>query len=306
MTDHLRPFHSAIDLLIDHLSVERGLADKTIEAYSRDLEAWAHFLFGRGREHFGEATRDDVSDYLSILSRERRLARTTVARNLSSIRRLHRFMVREKMTDADPTSNVEGPRPAHPLPKVLTVDQCLALLEAPDRTTPAGLRDAAMFAFLYATGLRVSELVSLKMHQIDFQRRSVRVRGKGNKDRVVPIAGRAMELLNLYVEQARGQLVTDPAEDGVFLSALGRTMTRMRFHQILKSYLPGIGLPRETSAHTLRHSFATHMLEGGADLRVIQELLGHASLSTTQVYTHLDFQRLAQVYDQAHPRAKKK
>jgi len=121
----------------------------------------------------------------------------------------------------------------------------------------------------------------------------------------VPIAGRAMELLNLYVEQARGQLVTDPAEDGVFLSALGRTMTRMRFHQILKSYLPGIGLPRETSAHTLRHSFATHMLEGGADLRVIQELLGHASLSTTEIYTHVSVEHLREVYESRHPRARR-
>ena len=304
MTNHLQGFHNQLELLVEHLVVERGLSDRTIEAYTRDLGHYAHFLHGQGCEDFTGVTRRQVLDYLETLSRKLNLKRSSVARKLASLRRMHKFLVREGITDADPTANIETPRPGKRLPKTLTVDQCLALLSAPDRDTPQGLRDAAMLTLMYATGLRVSELVSLRVHSIDFERGSVRVRGKGDKDRVVPVAGPALALVTRYVEQARGQFLKDPAEEGLFLTRLGRPMTRVRFHQLLKGYLPQAGAPRETSAHTLRHSFATHMMEGGADLRVIQELLGHASLATTEIYTHVSTQRLKQVYDDKHPRAK--
>lgn len=305
MPDPLQAFYGQIDLLVDYLVVERGLADRSVEAYVTDLEQYAHFLHGQGCDEFPQATRRHVIDYLSSLSRKRGLKRSSIARKLGSLRRLHKFLVGEGVTEVDPTANIAAPQPAKRLPKVLSVDQCLALLAAPDQSTPQGVRDATMFTLMYATGLRVSELVNLKMHDIDFERGSLRTRGKGDKDRVVPIARRAMECVDHYVEHARGHFLKDPAEEGLLLTSRGRTMTRVRFHQILKSYLPLAGLPRETSAHTLRHSFATHLMEGGADLRVVQELLGHASLSTTEIYTHVSTERLKQVYDQRHPRARR-
>ncbi|MCE5215753.1 site-specific tyrosine recombinase XerD [bacterium] len=291
--------------LSDYVTVERGLSQRTLQAYDNDLYDYARFLHAKGCDDFLGATRESVVEYLVLLRSRRGLKRSTVARKLTSLRCIHQHLVREGLTERDPTANIETPQPAPRLPKVLTVDQCIALLQAPDRETPEGLRDAAMLTLMYATGLRVSELVSLRMHNIDFERRTVRVRGKGDKDRVVPIADPALELVQLYVEQARGVSLKDPGEEGLFLTRLGKPMTRVRFHQLLKGYLPQAGAPRDTSPHTLRHSFATHLMEGGADLRVIQELLGHASLATTEIYTHVSTERLRQVYDDKHPRARR-
>ena len=305
MADHLKTFHNQMDLLIDHLVVERGLSKGTLQAYTGDLEQYAHFLHGQGCDDFTGATRQHVIGYLEMLSRKLKLKRSSASRKLASLRRMHKFLVLEGLTETDPTANVESPRRARRLPQVLRVDQCLALLRAPDRDTREGLRDAAMLTLMYATGLRVSELVSLRMHDMDFERSSLRVRGKGDKDRVVPVAASALDLVTQYVERARGQFVKDPAEQGLFLSQRGRPMTRVRFHRLLKGYLPTAGAPRDTSAHTLRHSFATHMMEGGADLRIIQEFLGHASLATTEIYTHVSTGHLREVYDDKHPRARR-
>ncbi len=301
---YLKGFLDQIDLFADHLVVERQLADNTVAAYTRDLEQYAHYLSGQGCSDFTQATREHARAYLESLGTKLGLKRSTIERKLTAVRRLHKYLVFEGVTKSDPTANLQSPRPARPLPKILSVDQCLALLSAPDRETVEGLRDAAMLTFMYATGLRVSELVSLRVHQVDFERGTVRVRGKGNKDRVVPVARPALRLVTRYMEQSRGQLLRDPAEEGLFLTRLGRPMTRVRFHQILKSYLPQAGVPRATSPHTLRHAFATHLLEGGADLRVIQELLGHESLATTEIYTHVSAGHLREVYRDAHPRAR--
>jgi len=298
-------FRAQLDALLDFLVVERGASENTLQAYSRDLRDWARYLYGKGRDDFAQATRADVLEYAHQLTTQLGYKRSTLARKLASLRRLHRFLLREGVTKRDPTANISAPTPGRRLPKVLTVEQCLGLLQAPDRETPEGLRDAAMLTLLYATGLRVSELVSLRMHQVDLERGSVRVRGKGDKDRVVPIAAPALRLLVQYIREARPELLSDPAEEGLFLSRLGRPMTRVRFYQILKSYLPAAGVPRDTSPHTLRHSFATHLMEGGADLRVIQELLGHASLTTTEIYTHVSTARLREVYESKHPRARR-
>jgi len=301
---YLKGFLDQIDLFADHLVVERQLADNTVAAYTRDLEQYAHYLSGQGCNDFTQATREHTRAYLESLGTKLGLKRSTIERKLTALRRLHKYLILEGVTKSDPTANLQSPRPARPLPKILSVDRCLALLSAPDRETVEGLRDAAMLTLMYATGLRVSELVSLRVHQVDFERRTVRVRGKGNKDRVVPVAGPALRLVTQYMEQSRGHLLRDPAEEGLFLTRLGRPMTRVRFHQILKSYLPQAGVPRETSPHTLRHAFATHLLEGGADLRVIQELLGHESLATTEIYTHVSAGHLREVYREAHPRAR--
>jgi len=306
MDGHLRSFFAQLDSFRDHMIVERGSADSTIEAYSRDLEQYAHFLFGQGCESYSDASREQVIDYLDHLTREQNLKRTSVTRKLASLRRLHKFLMLEGEAKQDPTAGIERPTPALRLPKILTVDQCLALLKVPDRETAEGLRDATMMTLMYGTGLRVSELVDLKMHAADTERGTLRVRGKGDKDRVLPIPGGVLRLLRQYIETARLSLITDPAQEGIFLTRLGRPMTRVRYHQLLKGYIALAGLPRDTSAHTLRHSFATHMMEGGADLRVIQELLGHASLSTTEIYTHVSTKRLRQVYEARHPRARRR
>ena len=283
--------------------VERQLADNTVAAYTRDLEQYAHYLSGQGCSDFTQATREHARAYLESLGTKLGLKRSTIERKLTAVRRLHKYLVFEGVTKSDPTANLQSPRPARPLPKILSVDQCLALLSAPDRETVEGLRDAAMLSFMYATGLRVSELVACGCLRWT-SRGTLRGRGKGNKDRVVPLARPALRLVPRYMEQSRGQLLRDPAEEGLFLTRLGRPMTRVRFHQILKSYLPQAGVPRETSPHTLRHAFATHLLEGGADLRVIQELLGHESLATTEIYTHVSAGHLREVYREAHPRAR--
>ena len=296
-------FDHQIELLIEYLVVERGLADNTITAYQRDLQQYADYLRGRDYPSFAAVQRQDIEQYIGMLRRQRGWSRATVARKLASLRQIHRFLVREGLVDGDPTANIRVPQPGQRLPEVLTVEECQALLAAPDQSTDTGLRDAAMVALMYATGLRVSELVALRIHDINFQEAVLRVEGKGGKQRLVPVAARVLELIQDYLATTRQEFVTNEAEDALFLSVRGRPLTRNRFWQILKEYVRQTGLPADTSPHTLRHSFATHLLSGGADLRVIQEMLGHASLSTTEVYTHLSHEDLRATYDQTHPRA---
>ncbi len=285
------------------LAVDRGLADNTIEAYTRDLRDYGDFLRGRGTDDFADASRQDVIDFVSFLQRDRGLARTTISRKLSSVRGLYRFLLIDGRTDADPAADIDLPKPAERLPKVLTVEECKRLLETPDRSDPRGLRDAAMIALLYASGLRVSELVGLALHELNLDAGVVRTIGKGSKERIVPVAPLALHLVRRYLDEARPEFGRHPGEDAIFLTRLGRPFTRGGFWARLKEYVRLAGLPEDTSPHTLRHSFATHLLSGGADLRAIQEMLGHASLSTTEVYTHVSTEDLRRVYDDAHPRA---
>lgn len=292
-----------IDAFLAYLVADVGASPHTVSAYRCDLQQYAEHLLAQGRS-FREATEDDITAYLAALRHQGR-ARASVQRKLSSLRQLHKFLVREGLTDRDPTRNLAAPRPGQRLPKVLTVEQCLALLEAPTLQTPEGIRDAAMLTLMYATGLRVSELVSLRRHAVDADHGVLRVRGKGGKERVVPIAPLALDLLQLYLREARPHFEKHEGEDGLFLSRRGRPMTRVRFWQSLKQYCRLAGLPEDTSPHTLRHSFATHLLEGGADLRSIQEMLGHSSLGVTQIYTHVSAARKREVYDATHPRARR-
>lgn len=287
----------------DYLRVDRGLSANTVEAYSVDLRDFAEFLRGRGVETYSAASRHEVIDFMSFLQRERGLARTTIARKLSSIRGLYRFLILEGRSEDDPAAAVDLPKPAHRLPKVLSTEECKRLLETPDRSDAQGLRDAAMIALLYATGLRVSELVSLRMHELSLTEGLVRTVGKGSKERIVPVAPLAVHLVRRYLSEARPEFERDPGEDAVFLTRLGRPFSRGGFWGRLKIYVRLAGLPEDTSPHTLRHSFATHLLSGGADLRAIQEMLGHSSLSTTEIYTHVSMEDLRRIYDEAHPRA---
>ncbi|MGI5818415.1 MAG: site-specific tyrosine recombinase XerD [Armatimonadota bacterium] len=289
--------------LADFLRIDRNLAENTIEAYRGDLRDFGDFLRGRGVETYTDASRQDVIDFISFLQRDRGLARTTVARKLSSVRGLYRFLLLEERAQADPAADVDLPKPARRLPKVLSVAQCRRLLETPDRSEPEGLRDAAMIAVLYAAGLRVSELVALRMHELSLSEGLVRTVGKGSKERIVPVAPLALHLVRRYLDEARPAFDRHPGEDAIFLTRLGRPFSRGGFWATLKAYVRLAGLPEGTSPHTLRHSFATHLLSGGADLRAIQEMLGHANLQTTEVYTHVSTEDLRRIYDDAHPRA---
>ncbi len=287
----------------DFLRIDRGLAENTIEAYCTDLRDFADFLRGRGVQSYTDASRQDVIDFVSFLQRDRGLARSTVARKLSSVRGLYRFLLIEERTDLDPAADVDLPKPGQRLPKVLSVEQCQRLLETPDRSEPDGLRDAAMIALMYAAGLRVSELVDLRMHELSLSEGLVRTTGKGSKERIVPVAPLALHLVKRYIDEARPEFEKHPGEDAIFLTYRGRAFSRGGFWAKLKEYVHLADLPEDTSPHTLRHSFATHLLSGGADLRAIQEMLGHANLKTTEIYTHVSTEDLRRVYEDAHPRA---
>ena len=295
--------HETITDFADYLSIDRGLSDNTVEAYRVDLRDLSEYLRGRGITDFTDADRNHIADFVSHLQRERRLARSTISRKLSAVRGLYRFLITEDRTEDDPTAEVDRPRHAPRLPKVLSIEQCQLLLEMPDRSEPPGLRDAAMIALLYASGLRCSELVALRMHELNQHERVVRTVGKGAKERIVPLAPLAVQLVKRYIDEARPSFEKYPGEDAIFLTRFGRPFSRGGFWRLLKDYARLAGLPEDTSPHTLRHSFATHLLSGGADLRAIQEMLGHASLTTTEVYTHVSIEDLRRVYEDAHPRA---
>ena len=296
-------FAHQIELLLEYLVVERGLADNTIAAYQRDLLGYAGYLRARGYQSFADVQRGDVQDHLQGLRRQAGQSLATIARKLTSIRQIHRFLVRESLADSEPTANIQSPQAAQRMPHVLSSQQCQALLAAPDQSTAAGRRDAAMLGLMYATGLRVTELVVLRIHDVNFREGVLRAQGKGGKQRLVPVAPCILQLIQDYLDTTRPRFVKDEAQDALFLGIRGRPWSRVRFWQVLKEYVAKAGLPPDTSPHTLRHSFATHLLTGGADLRAIQEMLGHSSLSTTEVYTHLSREDLRRTYDQTHPRA---
>ncbi len=287
----------------DFMRVDRNLAENTVQAYRRDLEQFGDFLRGRGVMAYTDASRQDLIDFIEFLQHGLALARSTISRKLSAVRGLYRFLLLDGRTQADPAADVDLPKPARRLPKVLTVEECRRLLEMPDRSSPEGLRDAAMIALLYASGLRVSELVALRMHELSLTEGLVRTMGKGSKERIVPVAPLAVHLVRRYMNESRPEFERYTGEDAIFLTRFGRAFSRGGFWSVLKRYARLAGLPEGTSPHTLRHSFATHLLSGGADLRAIQEMLGHASLSTTEIYTHVSVEELRRVYDDAHPRA---
>lgn len=290
-----------IQSFIDYLDVERGLAENTLESYSRDLRHYSDFL-ARDDCSIERASQDTIAAYLVSLKKDGRAA-STIARRLAALKAFYQYLVRESRIERDPTENLESPKQRKRLPKVLTVDEVERLLSQPDGRTPAGLRDRAMLELLYATGIRVSELVALNVPDINLDAGFVRCRGKGSKERVVPVGSVAVRALKNYLEQGWPRLSRDPSEGALFVNQHGRRLTRQGFWKILKKYARMAGITKEITPHTLRHSFATHLLENGADLRAVQEMLGHADISTTQIYTHVTKHRLRDVYARAHPRA---
>ncbi|HXF81946.1 MAG TPA: site-specific tyrosine recombinase XerD [bacterium] len=293
-------FGRHVDACLAVALTEGGLAPRTVEAYRRDLADFERFLRVRGVRRPAEVTRAVVTLYLLTLRRRGR-APATVKRRVAAIRALFRHLVREQVVAIDPTVDLQAPRLPRRLPRVLTVQEVEALLAAPDPSTPEGLRDRAMLELLYASGLRVSELIGLDLGDVDLAAELVRCVGKGGKERVVPLGSRAIAALLDYQRRGRPVLVGRSGRQALFVSRRGR-LTRQGCWKLLRAHARRAGITTPLTPHVLRHSFATHLLEGGADLRAVQEMLGHASVSTTQIYTHVARDRLRAVYAQAHPR----
>ena len=294
------PDKATIERFCDALWLQEGLSANTLDAYRLDLEGLSRWLSDRGGALIS-AARADLLEYLSSRVSQGARPRTT-ARLLSSLRRFYGYLVREDKIKNDPTALIDSPKLGRPLPKSLTEEQVEKLLQAPDISTPLGLRDRAMFETLYATGLRVSELVGLTLSQVSLTQGVVRVIGKGDKERLVPMGEEAVSWISRYLAEGRPRLLRRQSTDALFITARGGPMTRQAFWHNLKRLARIGGIQTVLSPHTLRHAFATHLLNHGADLRVVQMLLGHADLSTTQIYTHVAQARLKMLHEQHHPR----
>jgi integrase/recombinase XerD len=291
---------------LSHLAVERGSSRHTIAAYGRDLSDYVGFLSGRGVEDLTMVTRDDVTAFVSVLW-DRGLAPSTVERRVAAVKGLHKFLVREGITDNHPTARLPLPKVPERLPEVVSIEDIDRLLGQPFPDSPAGLRDRALLETLYGCGLRVSELTGLDLSGLDLSAGHVRVFGKGGKERIVPIAGMAVHALDAYLKSGRPYLRPKNSLRGVdtsavFVNVRGARISRQGVFSIVRAYGVRVGL--KLHPHTLRHSFATHLLEGGADLRALQEMLGHADITTTQVYTHVDRRHIREEYLSTHPRAR--
>ena len=297
-----------IEEFLDYLVVERNVAANTVEAYRRDLRHYLQYLQSIAIEQFQQVQSQTIHDFLSFL-KSLGLADTSIARILSAIRMFHRYLLAERYLKVDPTDAVSISRNSHKLPAVLEIHEIEAILECPDTTATLGLRDKALLEFLYATGARISEALEVTRSDYFVDEGFVRLFGKGRKERLVPVGEEAALWIQNYEKMARPQLANPfHSRDYLFLNSRGRKLSRMGAWKILRKYLDELGIKKHVSLHTIRHSFATHLLEGGADLRVVQELLGHADISTTQIYTHLDRFYLREVLLEFHPlnRAKRK
>jgi integrase/recombinase XerD len=302
MTKH-KP--GAMDILIDqflnYLLVEKGLAQKTLEAYSRDIIRYRNFLAENKSTAFSEEDTPLILKHL-ILLRKAGLAARSRARHLVAIRGLYRFLVQEKVLRNDPARLIDLPKSGLKLPHVLSREEIELLLEAPDTGKPIGVRDAAMLELLYAAGLRVSELINLKLQDINMEAGFVRVFGKGSRERVVPIGVHARKKVNTYLNTVRSRRLRKTTSPYLFIARADRPMTRQGFWKLLRRYAMQAGLKKKITPHSLRHSFASHLLEGGADLRAVQIMLGHVDISTTQIYTHVTRDHLKKLHQKYHPR----
>lgn len=291
-----------LDEFCDSLWLEDGLSRNTLESYRRDLSKFAAWLEKQRQVAILETTHADIQGFLAHLVGQQRAKATSTSRALSSLKRLFRYLLRQNKVSADPTLQIAAPKLPRRLPKSLTEQDVECLLNAPDVQAPLGLRDRAMLEVLYATGLRVSELVGLTVAQVSLDMGVVRVMGKGSKERLVPLGEEALDWLRRYLEQARPVLLSGKLSDALFVTQRGDGMTRQMFWYLIKKHAVQGGVLKPLSPHTLRHAFATHLLNHGADLRVVQLLLGHADISTTQIYTHVARERLKQLHAQHHPR----
>ena len=296
-------FQSELDAFVDYLSAECGLSPNTLAAYGRDLLDFLTFVERRGVTELDRVTPTDVVDFL-MHEKRRGLAAASVARQLVAVRMLYRFLARENRVKTDPAALLNSPKVWRSLPDVLTKREVEQLLAAPSERSTLGMRDGAILETMYACGARAQEVVDLKCEDVNLEYGYVRLFGKGSKERIVPLGRAACERLRRYLGDARPKLTrAGRSTHALFLSRTGRKLDRERIWQVIRHLALKAGLRKRVHPHTLRHSFATHLLEGGADLRLVQEMLGHANISTTQIYTHVDAERLKSIHKQFHPRA---
>jgi integrase/recombinase XerD len=291
--------HALIDSFLEYLIAEKSSPDNTVSSYAADLEDLKAFFDDKGISEL-EATGADLQEYTSYC-KEKGLKGTSISRRLSTIRQFYRFLIEEEAVMADPTRDLASPKRGIYLPEVLSAEEVARLIESPDSSTSLGMRDKAMLEVLYATGLRVSELIGLKIHHLNLHVGYLICRGKGDKERLVPMGESARRWIGEYMKDARPHLVKKPT-DILFCTKRGGAMTRQNFWYAIRRYAAVAGILKNISPHMLRHSFATHLLGGGADLRSVQMMLGHSDISTTQIYTHISSARLKEVHDRYHPR----
>jgi integrase/recombinase XerC len=291
----------AFDRFVDYLKVERNASRYTVRNYEADLLGFFSFLRDEKIESLGDVDKNTLRDYLWQLM-ERGFARTSIARKLSAVRSFYRYLQREDLVSVSPAASISSPKLDRRLPEFLSREESTRLVEAPDVASPAGLRDRAFLELLYASGLRVSELVSLNLGQVNLESREIRVWGKGSKERIVLMGEPAARAISAYLRDGRPRLVVGPTE-AVFLNQDGGRLTVRSVQSFVRAYASLVGIEKDVHPHMVRHTFATHLLDGGADLRVVQELLGHASLSSTQIYTHVSKSQARKVYMSAHPLA---
>ncbi len=290
-----------VDEYLNFLAVEKGVSLNTLEAYSRDLVRHVEFAQDAGIKAVKDINSDDVIVYLGNL-RKSGLTANSVNRGLAALRGFYKYLIRENIIAENPVANIELARVWMRLPDTLSMEEMNLLLRQPDTKTFSGIRDKAMLELMYATGIRVSELISLTINNINWQVGYLITIGKGNKERIVPIGKAAIDSLNRYVMDIRQKFLKENTTNILFLNRYGRGLTRQGFWKILKKYVNKAGLQKKVHPHTFRHSFATHLLEGGADLRSVQVMLGHADISTTQIYTHITRERLKKIHKKYHPR----
>lgn len=294
--------YGLLNNFLEFLSVERGLAKNTIDAYNRDLKSYIYYLKSKKISNIDCTNRTIIVSYLLLMQKEGK-ASSSISRACAAIKSFYQFLSRENIIKEDPTVDLDAPKLEHRLPKVLTLQEVERLLLQPDMKNPLGIRDRSMLELLYATGMRVSELVSISIEDVNLEVGFLRCIGKGSKERIIPVGSIALKYLKQYISIAREQLLNGKESKILFLNRQGKAMTRQGFWKIIKKYSEKAGIDKKITPHTLRHSFATHLLENGADLRAVQEMLGHSDISTTQIYTHLTRNKIKQVYDNTHPRA---
>jgi integrase/recombinase XerD len=290
-----------LDQFLHYLVVEKGLSKNTIEAYSHGLNRFLRHLREKGVQEIGDVSKFHIRGFLLVL-RSKNLNAKSIVRNLVAIRTFFRFLVQEGVLESNPVEDLESPKVARTLPEILTLKEIEQILEQPDLQTPLGIRDRAMLETLYATGMRVSELTQLPIHQVNLEGGYVLLYGKGSKERVVPLGSEAINWITVYLKTARGILSKGKGNPSLFINRSGKGMSRQGFWKNLKDYARRAGLRKRITPHLLRHSFASHLLERGADLRSVQMMLGHSDISTTQIYTHVTGERLKKVHKQYHPR----
>lgn len=290
-----------VDLFINYLLVEKGLSNATIEAYSQDLKRYAEFLEADKIVTVAESDTTLILKYLLAL-RDDGISIRSRARHLVTIRGFYRFLAQEKILSADPSRIVDLPKAGLKLPDVLSIEEVRSLLEAPDPATSKGMRDAAMLELLYAAGLRVSELIAVKINDVNLEAGFIRTLGKGSKERIVPIGSHAQRKISEFMTAGRPLLLKSRVSPYLFVARAGKPMTRQSFWKLIKKYAVIAGIEKDITPHSLRHSFASHLLEGGADLRAVQMMLGHVDISTTQIYTHVAKDHLKRLHEKYHPR----